>query len=907
MPLSPGTFIGPYRVSALLGTGGMGEVYRATDARLKREIAIKVLPTEWADDADRVARFHREAELVAALNHPNVATIYGFEEHGNVKALLIELVEGPTLADRILHGPVPPEQAVSIARQIADALDAAHERGIVHRDLKPANIKVRQDGTVKVLDFGLAKATASSTDAGAITTMTAPELTSTGVVIGTPAYMSPEQARGQAVDKRTDIWAFGCALYEMLSGRPAFRGATVTDTLASILERDPDWTALPSTTPPALVRLIEHCVNKDVKRRLRDIGDARAELDEAAARARRGDATAAHPTWRRGWVVSAAAAALAAMSVAATLLVQHSLAGGPSRAPEAPWPAPTIIRATADEGVTADPALSSDGAMLAYASDRAGMNNLDIWVQQTAGSTPFQVTRDPVDELEPSFSPDGSRLAYRSERDGGGIYIVPTLGGQEPRLLVAGGRRPRFSPDGQLIAYWTGSTVGFAPNAGNYRAFVIRVDGGAAREIKGFSGVRYPVWAPDGRALLVLGSRDTRPLAETYDWWRVPLDDGSPPVSVGAKALLTSAGLPFAQGNVRPDAWRGDRVLFSDGRYLWSMHFDGGASAATAVDRLTFGTNQDFQVATAATGLVAFASASISNVVWSLPIDALRGVVTGAPRRVTPGAGMNSRPSASADGQRVAYRNAIPRPSIVVRDLATAKEIDTGIAGSGFGPALSPDGTSVAFEDSGGVALVAARGGSPRALCQSCQIGDWTADSMALVVVKAGNNAGRLTRIRIADGEMQDLIVSPDRAVNRPFPSPNGRLLAFRSGSSGDAVIVAPLARQPAPREAWIEIVAPETDARPAGWSPDGSLLYFVSARDGTRCLWARRVNRMNGMPEGDSFVVQHFHGGRNVYRQGLNVLSTGPGNAIASGAFFYDLSDLSSNIWIMPAPGERR
>ena len=286
----------------------------------------------------------------------------------------------------------------------------------------------------------------------------------------------------------------------------------------------------------------------------------------------------------------------------------------------------SLVRATADEGVTADPALSSDGAMLAYASDRAGMNNLDIWIQQTAGSSPLQLTRDSVDEREPSFSPDGSRIVYRSERDGGGVYIVPALGGQEPRLLVAGGRRPRFSPDGRFIAYWTGTNVGFDANAGGYRTFIIPVIGGDTREVKGFTGARYPVWAPDSRSLLLLGSRDTRPLAATYEWWRVPLDDGTAAVPVGAKALLTRAGIAFADGNaasIHPDAWRDDRVLFSDSQYLWSMHLDLSASAATDVERLTFGTNHDFQAATTASGVIAFASATVSNSIWSLPIDAL--------------------------------------------------------------------------------------------------------------------------------------------------------------------------------------------------------------------------------------------------------------------------------------------
>jgi Tol biopolymer transport system component len=889
----------------------MGEVYRATDTKLGRDVAIKVLPDAFAVDADRLARIEREARALAALNHPNVAQIYGLEDAGGGSlALVMELVDGPTLADRILHGPLPLGETLSIARQIADALDAAHERAVIHRDLKPSNIKIRPDGTVKVLDFGLAKSFAlTPAGATAVGTMTSPDMTGAGVIVGTPAYMSPEQARGLALDKRTDIWAFGCVVYEMLTGRPAFRGATVTDTLASILEREPDWTAAPSIAPAALVHVIRRCLAKDVRRRLRDIGDARAELDAADQRIVDTDRPPANAVRPRGWILAVGAVALVAASAAATVLIQRWTADGAVSTTEPSSVAQTLVRATADQGVTADPALSSDGAFLAYASDRAGMNNLDIWIQQTAGSSPLQLTRDSVDELEPSFSPDGSRIVYRSERDGGGIFIVPSLGGQEPRLLVAGGRRPRFSPDGQLIAYWVGTNVGFDANAGGYRTFVIPVAGGDAREVKGFTGARYPVWAPDGRSLLLLGSRETRPLAETYEWWRVPLDDGTAAVPIGAKSLLTRTGIALTDGDVaaiHPDAWRGDRVLFSDSQYLWSMHLDPSATSATDVERLTFGTNRDFQATTAASGVIAFASATVSNAVWSLPIDS-RGVVTGAPHRVTAGAGMNSRPSPTRDGKSVAYRSAIPRPSIFIRDLNTGKEIDIGVAGTGFGPALSPDGSWLAFEDDGGVTIVPARGGTPRTLCRGCQIGDWSADSRAMVVVKRENNAGRLTWITVSNGETRDLIVSPDRTVNRPFPSPDGRLLAFRiSGSSRDAIMVASLrTEQPVSRDSWIEIAAPEMDARPAGWSPDGALLYFASARDGARCLWAQRINPTNGTPLGEPFIVQHFHGGRNVYRSGFNVLSTGPSNAITPGAFFYDLSDLSANIWIMsPASG---
>ncbi len=265
MRLSTGARFGAYETLAPLGAGGMGEVYRARDTRLKREVALKVLQGAWVDTADRLARFEREAELLAALNHPNIAAIYGIEESAGITALVLELVEGPTLADRLVHGPMSMRDVLPVCRQIVDALDAAHEKGIVHRDLKPANIKIREDGAVKVLDFGLAKAlepdTASQSGATAAPTMASPALTSMGVIRGTAAYMSPEQARGQALDKRTDIWAFGCVLYEMLCGRPAFGRETVPDTIAAILEGEPDWSALTAAVPVGMIRLLQRCLD----------------------------------------------------------------------------------------------------------------------------------------------------------------------------------------------------------------------------------------------------------------------------------------------------------------------------------------------------------------------------------------------------------------------------------------------------------------------------------------------------------------------------------------------------------------------------------------------------------------------------------------------------------------------
>ena len=268
MPLEPGTILGPYSVTARIGAGGMGEVYRARDTKLDRHVALKVLPEAFTSDPDRLARFEREAKVLASLNHPNIGGIHGLEESEGVKALVLELVEGPTLAERIAQGPIPVDEALPIAKQIAEALEAAHEAGVIHRDLKPANIKVRDDGTVKVLDFGLAKAidTMPEGDPSGSPTLTA-AATQMGVILGTAAYMSPEQARGTAVDRSSDVWSFGVVLYEMLVGKSLFEAASVSDTVAAVLREKPDWDALPRETPSAVRRLLRRCLEPDKARR----------------------------------------------------------------------------------------------------------------------------------------------------------------------------------------------------------------------------------------------------------------------------------------------------------------------------------------------------------------------------------------------------------------------------------------------------------------------------------------------------------------------------------------------------------------------------------------------------------------------------------------------------------------
>ena len=402
MTLTAGTRLGRYEVTSLLGVGGMGEVYRATDTTLKRSVAVKVLPASMTDDADRLARFQREAEILAALNHPNIAAIYGLERHAGVTALVMELVDGPTLADRVAQGAVPLDEALPVARQLAAALEAAHEQGIVHRDLKPANIKVRQDGVVKVLDFGLAKLSdppVGNTVTSQSPTITTPAMTQAGMILGTAAYMSPEQARGKPVDARADIWAFGCVVYELLTGCALFAGDTITDVLAAVVTREPDWGGVPRP----LRRLLEACLRKDPRQRLRDIGDVWHLLDPDETHGG-ASASVAQPLsrWRRvlPWA--------AALGAAATVVGVVTLREGPPQPPE-------VVR-------------------------------FDLQVALEAGGS------------APEISPNGRHLVYQTSQ---GIF-VRDLDAVEPRLVATTDNpvgHPFWSWDSRSIAYATSSKL----------------------------------------------------------------------------------------------------------------------------------------------------------------------------------------------------------------------------------------------------------------------------------------------------------------------------------------------------------------------------------------------------------------------------------------------------------------
>jgi eukaryotic-like serine/threonine-protein kinase len=453
--LEPGSSIGSYRIEELIGAGGMGEVYRARDGTLERDVAIKVLPHHFATDSDRVARLLREARLLAALNHPHIAAIYGVIEADTAhRGLVLEFVEGPTLAERLRSGGMPLPEALSIARQIADALDAAHGKGIIHRDLKPANIKAAPGGIVKVLDFGLAKIDAGgggrSADLSHSPTVTVGS-TRAGVIVGTAAYMSPEQARGKPLDKRTDIWSFGCVLYEMLAGRMAFPGETVADSIALVVSREPDWAAVPETTPLAVRRILQRCLERDPQQRLRDIGDVKHELDQALVDLRpptpAGRAVAA-PTRqpraaKRGLFAAAGLALIVLAIVAAALFVLRQTTPPPASA-EPP------LQLTDFNDSAIHPAVSPDGRMVTFVrggffGSSAGGQTVQVYVKILPTGEPVQLTRDPSQKEQPIFSPDGSRIIYAA--------VMPGFKWDSWQVSVLGGAPRPFLPNASGLVW----------------------------------------------------------------------------------------------------------------------------------------------------------------------------------------------------------------------------------------------------------------------------------------------------------------------------------------------------------------------------------------------------------------------------------------------------------------------
>lgn len=903
MTLTPGTRLGHYEISEVLGTGGMGEVYRARDSKLGRTVAIKVLLPALASDVDRLLRFEREAKTLASLNHQNIAHLYGLDDAGGVAFLVMELVEGPTLADRIARGALPLGEALKIATQIAEALEAAHEQGIIHRDLKPANVKVRSDGVVKVLDFGLAKVVepVQSRDVAPSPTATAPALkTHGGVILGTAAYMSPEQARGEAIDNRTDIWAFGCVLYEMLTRRPAFDGRTVTDVLAAIIEREPDWKCLAETTPLPVRRLLLRCLTKDAGKRLRHLGDARLELEDARGEPALLNPGAAAAQSKRGRVGGALLAVTAAVAAAAAAWLLAERASENANA--GPAAGTQLERLTFDSGVTRMPAISPDGRLLAYASDRSGHGDLDIWVQQISGGTPLRLTDDPADDVTPDFSPDGSQIVFRSERGGSGVYLVPTLGGPA-RSIAQDGRDPRFSPDGSRIAYWTGQFRGDNIVGRASSVFVVPLSGGApSRLLPGFEVASGFVWTGDSRALIVAGRRERRAeVAEPFDWWLAPVDGAS-----ATKTGVFDSRLLVGEG-VAPGEWTPDGVLFSFKGDLWRVPVSNTGRVNGEPQRLTVGVGRYIEPAGGPNGEVVFTSVVTERAVERA---SLTDVTEPAARLHRDSEPSTQRASSTADGSRIVFeRTAGGSREIWVKTPATGhQEMVVRVSTQGsLNATVSPDGARIGYTTGSNATAGSARtgyvietsGGVPRKICDSCEVHGFLADNQRLLIALDDGHAIQMIDLRT--GAVRDLVVVSDGGrLDRPHASPDDRWLAFRRqrGVAGSTFVVRLTPERPIVADRLAAIDEPTTTGRPAGWSLDSTLLYLLLDTDGFRCIWGQRIDPQTGALVGKPFAVRHFHTTLGM--------STSFANAVTTGGFIYEAADLTANLWKLTTPRAR-
>ena len=596
MPLPSGTRLGPYEVLAPLGAGGMGEVYRARDPRLGRDVAIKVLPSEVASDPERLARFRREAHLLASLNHPHIAAVHGLEEQDGKLVLVLELVEGEDLSERLKRGAVPVEEALGIARQIAEALEEAHEHGIVHRDLKPANVKLTPEGKVKVLDFGLAKAYAGEQAANANDASHSPTLTRAGselgVILGTAAYMSPEQARGKPVDKRADIWAFGVVLFEMLTGKRLFQGETVSDTLAAVLKTDPDWSLLPAETPLRIRELLRHCLTRDPRGRLRDIGDARIEIEGLRSTPDHVDAVPIaaleSSPWRSAlpWLF----AAVMGTATAASWIREW-------RHPRAVGPQPAHLQVVLPTGLsiavdTNHPALalSPDGSRLVFVADDHGKRRL---YQRDLADPVVRAIDGTEGASAPFFSPDAAWIGFF---DGSTLKKVPSSEGVPVPVHAV------TDTGVNRGATWTlGDTVIYAAsvNSGLQRGSVA---GPRKRPFADWVSITKPTepyaWPealPNGRQVLFTDNTAERP------------EDAR----VAVLSLQTGEIKPLVNGGSNPRYAATGHILFARGSALYAVPLDVERAEASGPERkLLDGVMTHFngaaQFSVAANGMLAY-------------------------------------------------------------------------------------------------------------------------------------------------------------------------------------------------------------------------------------------------------------------------------------------------------------
>jgi serine/threonine protein kinase len=816
MGVVAGDQFGAYLILDKLGEGGMGEVYRARDTRLNRDVALKVLPDLFARDAGRLARFTREAQLLASLNHPNIGAIYGIEQN----ALVMELVEGEDLSAIVTRGPLPLADVLPIAKQIADALEAAHEQGIVHRDLKPGNIKVKGDGTVKVLDFGLAKAlgpdVGSATDLMNSPTLTAPA-TQLGMIIGTAAYMAPEQARGKAVDRRADIWAFGAVLYEMLTGHRTFEGDDVSTTLASVLKDEPRWNVLPADLPPPLTRLLRRCLEKDPRRRLSAIGDARLELDEHELVAAAPVVTerSPHPSMlSRLWPV---AAGIVVTAVAAALL-------WPSAAPPADQRVQRLsILPPSGEQVYPDStgiAVSPDGTMVAFIVGSVVRSENEVWVRSVGSMSARRLEGTESAGLV-FWSPDSSRIGFFTNAK---LKIISASGGRAETVADA--------PSGRGAVWTRSNVIIFAPDAGG-PLFRISPNGGTPEAVteldaaKKEYGHRFPTLLPDGQHFLYAA---------------LPGKNGKFDIFAGSladKSRTFVASLEAAPVFAEP-GW----LLYARQGVLTALRFDARA-LQVAGDPVVLG-DEPSSILDPATSWTAGWSVSVSEAgslgYYSAP--SLNTVATWYDATGASTGTLNLPPAhyesiaISPDGTRgVLVRSTSPsESSLWLVDLARggATPLSSG-RGRNDAPVWSPDGTRVVWaSDRDGIQNLFVKtvndAAQEQQLFGSDQLfknpSDWSRDGQWIVMTQLDQDTSQNVWLLDASGTKppSPIVRGPVRDNAGPI-SPDGRWIAFSSEDSGRFEVY--VQSFPAPGR---RVQVSETGATRAWWTRDGRRMVLLGS-----------------------------------------------------------------------------
>ena len=888
LKLEAGKKLGCYQVLRLLGSGGMGEVYLAEDTRLGRKVALKVLPKQLTWDPNRLHRFRQDARAASALNHPNIITIFDIDETEDTYFIVMEFIDGETLRQRITAGKIVLHQALEVALQISRALAVAHHAGIVHRDLKPENVMVTADGNVKLLDFGLAKLTEddrSNENSGF--------QTEDGIILGTIDYMSPEQAEGKRVDARSDVFSFGVVFYEMLAGERPFQAETKISTLAAILTCKPR--PLSEARPEVsadVERIVRICLCKEARRRFQSMGDVEILLETALAEktAAKQDPVEATGGKRR---------ALAVWTLAVVLLAGAAAAGTwwwARRATPTASPQLVLHRLTRDTGLTTDPALSPDGKFVAYASDRSGEANLDIWVQQIAGGKPIRLTHHGASDRSPRFSPDGARIVFASGRDGGGIYVVSMTGGDE-QLVAKHGHRPRFSPDGSSILYDT------LTGLRNSAIYIAPATGGPSRKVE--TVIERPgiaLWSPDGKRIL-FGEIDIGGFGpEVTELWSVS-EQGGKVIATGLKQLLERHRIT----TVREFDWAGSNLVFAaesgDSRNLWRVRSSPPDwTLSGAPERITAGTGES-KPSASVDGRIAFSTDSTTLDLWTIDIDANTGRTRGKLRRLPHDDAADRRPTLSADGKRLVFlSNRNGNSDVWARDMETGEERPlTQTPVTETHPVISPNGSWVAYlnipEDQndqkiGPLYLVPFRGDVPEKLCDDCgNPMDWSPDGKRITIWHG--KPIRYSTIDVVTREKKLLVQHPKYEIHTVRYSPDGRSITFRMpiSPSRSIVYVALLRDGSAPgEEEWIEIADNGTHS---WWSPDGNLVYFLSERDGFQCIFARRLDPATKRPVAEPFSVQHFHDGRRSISRSVF------GNPNRSVRLVFSLVELTGNIWL--------